>query len=140
MIIEPVILKKEEGGATAPNIPRHTENLGSYSMSGSTQYYAKSGTLNLSVPKNIIRDFLTNYPDGVYDIGIIASYNSGNYSNGFCASKEGVYRAYKENGTITTITTTTALSSMYVKLTSSSGSTTMSFTLVYGESYITKVE
>ena len=70
MIIEPVILKKEEGGGGG-DIPLSTINLNSIGVSGTTQYYPRKGSKDVtaSMRTAVIR-LCANLANGDYTITV----------------------------------------------------------------------
>ena len=79
MIIEPVILKKEEGGGGG-DIPLTKINLNSFAVSGTTQYYPRKGSQDVTASMRIaVIALCANLANGDYKITVnCCTRNSGN--------------------------------------------------------------
>ena len=70
MIIEPVILKKEESSGGG-DIPLTTINLNAFGVSGTTQYYPKKGSKNVTAyMRTAVIGLCANLANGDYTITV----------------------------------------------------------------------
>ena len=86
MIIEPVILKKEEGGGTLEIV--ETTKVNTYSYSSSRTVYFSTRNITRTNINNLLFGALANLPDGRYEVTyfVLISSSAGNYYA--CAIKE----------------------------------------------------